>query len=49
MSGGDVVMKGLNVEEVESTQKTKRIAVHTHIKGLGLDDSGEPLPISQVR
>lgn len=28
------------IEEVKSTTKTQRIAVHTHIKGLGLDDKG---------
>lgn len=28
------------IEEVKSTTKTQRIAVHTHIKGLGIDDKG---------
>ncbi len=28
------------VEEVKSTAKTQRIAVHTHIKGLGLNETG---------
>ena len=31
----------MKIEEVRSTTKTQRIASHTHIKGLGLDDSGE--------
>ncbi|CAM9214996.1 unnamed protein product, partial [Heterosigma akashiwo] len=29
------------IEEVESTTKTQRVMVHTHIKGLGLDESGQ--------
>ena len=33
------------IEEVKSTTKTQRIAVHTHIKGLGLDPSGVAIPI----
>ncbi|RYH16038.1 hypothetical protein EON65_30755 [archaeon] len=28
------------MEEVQSTTKTQRVAAHTHIKGLGLDDKG---------
>jgi RuvB-like protein 1 len=34
------------IEEVQSTTKTQRVAVHTHIKGLGLDDAGIALPIA---
>lgn len=30
----------MKIEEVQSTTKVARVAVHTHIKGLGLDDSG---------
>nr|XP_054752382.1 ruvB-like 1 [Lytechinus pictus] len=30
----------MKIEEVKSTTKTQRIASHTHVKGLGLDDSG---------
>jgi DNA helicase TIP49 (TBP-interacting protein) len=37
----------MKIEEVESLAKTKRINVHTHIKGLGLDESGKPLQVSQ--
>ncbi len=33
------------IEEVQSTTKTQRIASHTHIKGLGLDNDGVALPI----
>ena len=36
----------MKIEEVESTTKTQRIAVHTHIKGLGLDQDGAALPIA---
>ena len=28
------------IEEVKSTTKTQRIAAHSHVKGLGLDDDG---------
>jgi len=40
-------MSAMKIEEVESSQKTKRINVHTHIKGLGLDENGIPLPVHQ--
>lgn len=30
----------MKIEEVKSTTKTQRIAVHSHVKGLGLDDNG---------
>lgn len=30
----------MKIEEVKSTTKTQRIASHTHVKGLGLDESG---------
>jgi RuvB-like protein 1 len=36
----------MKIEEVQSTTKTQRIAVHTHIKGLGLDENGVALPIA---
>mmetsp|Transcript_11359 Transcript_11359/g.26690 ORF Transcript_11359/g.26690 Transcript_11359/m.26690 type:complete len:117 (+) Transcript_11359:88-438(+) len=36
----------MKIEEVQSTTKTQRIAVHTHIKGLGLDEQGVALPIA---
>jgi len=36
----------MRIEEVKSTQRTQRIAVHTHIKGLGLDDTGAAQPVS---
>ena len=36
----------MKIEEVKSTTKTARIAAHTHIKGLGLDDSGLAIPIA---
>merc|ERR1712057_22612 len=31
---------GMKIEEVKSTTKAQRVAVHTHIKGLGLDEKG---------
>ncbi|GLV44494.1 pontin [Carabus blaptoides fortunei] len=33
----------MKVEEVKSTVKTQRISAHTHVKGLGLDESGNAL------
>ena len=36
----------MKIEEVRSTTKTQRIASHTHIKGLGLDEQGNCIPIS---
>ena len=36
----------MKIEEVRSTTKTQRIASHTHIKGLGLDEAGNCIPIS---
>ncbi|CAN0067348.1 unnamed protein product, partial [Ectocarpus fasciculatus] len=35
----------LQIEEVQSTTKASRVAVHTHIKGLGLDAAGRALPV----
>merc|ERR1711906_54192 len=34
---------GMKIEEVKSTTKAQRVAVHTHIKGLGLDEEGNAL------
>jgi len=36
----------MKIEEVQSTTKMARVAVHTHIKGLGLDEAGIALPIA---
>lgn len=33
----------MKIEEVKSTVKTQRIAAHSHVKGLGLDEDGVPL------
>lgn len=35
----------MKIEEVKSTTKTQRIAAHTHVKGLGLNENGIALPI----
>ena len=37
---------GLQIEEVRSTTKAQRIAAHTHVKGLGLDEKGEAITIA---
>ncbi|NXW44866.1 RUVB1 protein, partial [Nyctiprogne leucopyga] len=34
----------MKIEEVKSTSKTQRIAAHSHVKGLGLDESGTAKP-----
>lgn len=36
----------MKVEEVKSTVKTQRISAHSHIKGLGLDESGYAIPMA---
>jgi RuvB-like protein 1 (pontin 52) len=35
----------MKIEEVKSTTKTQRIAVHSHVKGLGLGDDGNALDV----
>ena len=36
----------MQIEEVSSTTKKHRVAVHTHVKGLGLDDAGNAISVS---
>lgn len=36
----------MKIEEVKSTVKTQRIAAHSHIKGLGLDEAGGAVQMS---
>ena len=36
----------MKIEEVRSTVKTQRISAHSHIKGLGLDEAGNAIPIA---
>lgn len=36
----------MQIEEVQSTTKAARIAAHTHIKGLGCDETGKALPMA---
>lgn len=31
----------VQIEEVQSTTKAARVAAHTHVKGLGLDETGK--------
>eukprot|EP00218_Dolichomastix_sp_CCMP3274_P002024 CAMPEP_0170163596 /NCGR_PEP_ID=MMETSP0033_2-20121228/77680_1 /TAXON_ID=195969 /ORGANISM="Dolichomastix tenuilepis, Strain CCMP3274" /LENGTH=455 /DNA_ID=CAMNT_0010401235 /DNA_START=11 /DNA_END=1378 /DNA_ORIENTATION=+ len=35
----------MRIEEVASTTRAQRVATHTHIKGLGLKDTGDALPM----
>lgn len=36
----------MKIEEVKSTVKTARISSHSHVKGLGLDESGEAIQMA---
>ena len=36
----------MKIEEVKSTTRAQRIASHSHIKGLGLDEQGNCIPVS---
>jgi len=36
----------MKIEEVKSTTKVERIAAHSHVKGLGLNDAGEADPVA---
>lgn len=36
----------MKVEEVKSTVKTQRISAHSHVKGLGLDESGYAISLA---
>jgi len=36
----------MKIEEVKSTVKTQRISSHSHVKGLGLDESGEAIQMA---
>jgi RuvB-like protein 1 len=36
----------MKIEEVKSTTRTQRVASHSHIKGLGLDETGKCIPVS---
>ena len=46
--GGWVVCRyvTMKIEEVKSTTKTERIASHSHVKGLGLNEQGEADPVA---
>lgn len=36
----------MKIEEVKSTVKTQRIAAHSHVKGLGLNENGDAIPLA---
>ena len=36
----------MKIEEVKSTTKTLRVAAHSHVKGLGLRENGEAMPVA---
>lgn len=39
-------MSRMKIEEVKSTKKTQRVAVHSHVKGLGLNEKGEAITVA---
>lgn len=43
---GSSTMNNMKIVEVQSTTKAQRIAAHSHVKGLGLDDAGHALPVA---
>ena len=36
----------MKIEEVKSTTKTQRVAAHSHVKGLGLNDDGSAAEVA---
>ena len=36
----------MRIEEVKSTTRAQRVATHSHVKGLGLNDAGEADPVA---
>lgn len=36
----------MKIEEVRSTTKAQRIAAHSHVKGLGLDENGMAIKVA---
>lgn len=42
----DAVVAAWQIEVVQSTTKTQRIAVHTHVKGLGLSETGDAIAVA---
>ncbi len=36
----------MKIEEVKSTVKTQRIATHSHVKGLGINDDGTAIEVA---
>ena len=39
-------MSRMKIEEVKSTTKTQRVAAHSHVKGIGLDENGTAKPMA---
>lgn len=37
----------MKIEEVKSTNKTQRVATHSHVKGLGLSEDGHAIDVAQ--
>ena len=37
----------MKIDEVKSTVKTQRISAHSHVKGLGLTETGEAIKVIQ--
>lgn len=46
MNRSEVNNHKMKIEEIKSTVRTQRIAAHSHIKGLGLNENGVPIEIA---
>jgi len=38
----------MKIEEVKSTTRTQRVATHSHVKGLGLNDDGTAAEVASA-
>lgn len=41
MEGPTKAPERVRLDDVRSTQRVQRVTVHSHVKGLGLDDTGK--------
>ena len=41
-----ICLARMKIEEVKSTVKTQRISAHSHVKGLGLSETGEAIKVT---
>ena len=43
-----LLLNRMKIEEVKSTVKTQRISAHSHVKGLGLSETGEAIKVQPL-